>query len=367
MKIFNYVYVFVFCFLSSSALAAEFQGLGFPPDADLYSRVRDISDDGTVVVGIAQNRYWIPSFIWTEQNGMQVFGDPIPGLPPPWENYTISLAYNVSGDGNTVMGTVAFDFSDLNTPVTWSEQSGYTVLPLNHNLLRDLSYNGEYVAAAHHTGLGTEAVRWSAAGGIEVLGSLTLPGYSPTSYAEAISADGSVVVGYGTIISDGRYVPFRWTEAGGMVSLGHLPGETRSYARAVSADGNIVAGESGPKIFRWTQATGMVSLGTLEINNSLYSSSTATDISNDGNTIVGSSYINFGGGITRSYAIVWQATGGIRTLEDILVNDYAIDLQGWQLNYAVGVSADGLTIVGVGKNPSGVDEPWRIKLDPPVN
>ena len=63
-----------------------------------------------------------------------------------------------------------------------------------------------------------------------------LPGNSFASRAYAVSADGSVAVGWSISASGGE--AFRWTSAGGMVGLGDLPGGGFfSEAFAVSADG----------------------------------------------------------------------------------------------------------------------------------
>jgi hypothetical protein len=44
-----------------------------------------------------------------------------------------------------------------------------------------------------------------------------------------------------------------------------------------------------------------------------------------------------------------------------------LDLSGWILTSATGISADGLTIVGVGVNPAGQNEGWRAVLAPQPN
>ncbi len=83
--------------------------------------------------------------------------------------------------------------------------------------------------------------------------------------ADAISGDGSVVVG-GSLINVSGSEAFRWTSAGGAVGLGDLPGgDFYSAATAVSADGSVVGGDStgvsGIEGFLWTQAGGMVGIG----------------------------------------------------------------------------------------------------------
>ena len=45
--------------------------------------------------------------------------------------------------------------------------------------------------------------------------------------------------------------------------------------------------------------------------------------------------------------------------------DLGLDLTGWQLNNATGISADGLTIVGYGPNPNGDTEAWIAVIPEP--
>ena len=60
-----------------------------------------------------------------------------------------------------------------------------------------------------------------------------LPGVNFLSDAQAVSADGSVVVGGSS--SGGTLEAFRWTEGGGMVGLGLLPGGLRAYPKTPAA------------------------------------------------------------------------------------------------------------------------------------
>lgn len=66
---------------------------------------------------------------------------------------------------------------------------------------------------------------------------------TPRSSAQAVSADGSVVVGRGTGASPYDSRAFRWTEAGGMVALVDPAGELlEAQAFDISADGSVIVG-----------------------------------------------------------------------------------------------------------------------------
>jgi len=49
-----------------------------------------------------------------------------------------------------------------------------------------------------------------------------------------------------------------------------------------------------------------------------------------------------------------------------LADDYHLDMTGWVLLSAEGISADGLTIVGTGVNPNGDREAWVAVLPEPA-
>jgi probable HAF family extracellular repeat protein len=194
------------------------------------------------------------------------------------------------------------------------------------------------------------AFRWTQAGGMVGLGDL--PGGVFFSAANGVSADGAVVVGRGS--SSNGNEAFRWTQAGGMVGLGDLPGGGFfSAANGVSADGAVVVGRgnggNGDEAFRWTQAGGMVGLGDLA-GGPFFSD--ATGVSADGSVVVGASDNGRvdrqgpGGSIGGSEAFRWTQAGCEGGLGDLP--------GGAILSAATGVSADGAVVVGWSDNGLGV-------------
>ncbi len=167
----------------------------------------------------------------------------------------------------------------------------------------------------------------------------TLPGHS--SYALAVSADGSVVVtGIGMNVIGGPQYLFKYTDSGNMVDLGALGGKhTYTNANAISADGSTIVGRSyisnirGPYYaFKYTDQGGMVSLGTLGGISSI-----AMAVSADGSTIVGAGYT-----ASASHAFKYTDQGGMVDLGTLGGISSSADV----------VSADGSTIAGSSYVPS---------------
>ncbi len=110
------------------------------------------------------------------------------------------------------------------------------------------------------TASGTHAFLWTAADGMNDLGTLG----GSNSRANAIN-DAGQVVGRSDTASGGQHA-FLWTAAGGMIDLGTLGGQT-SDARDINEAGQVVGradtATGDVHAFLWTAAGGMIDLGTL--------------------------------------------------------------------------------------------------------
>jgi probable HAF family extracellular repeat protein len=201
-------------------------------------------------------------------------------------------------------------------------------------------------------------MRWSASTGMQGLGFVGNNGF--TSSVVGVSADGSVMAGVSQELNS-PYQAMRWSEEDGMVSLGTLSGFTHSFGFAVSGDGRTVAGAayafgSGDRTeaFRWTAAEGMRPL----LDNPPPDGpsgerfvSWANAASHDGSVVVGQmGYQTQNGGLIGAF--VWTQATGAQSLESILTGA-GFDLDGWLLQSAVAISADGQVIAGNARRAVG--------------
>lgn len=269
--------------------ANGFRGLGDLPGGITSSEGEGISHDGSVVVGFGFSEFGEEAFRWTEEEGLVGLGD-LPG------GRFISRAQAVSADGSIVVGFGESDFFVLH-----------------------------------------QAVMWNSADQISVL-----DGTLDRQRAYAISGDGSVILGSGT---SGGFV---WNGDNVIAELGTFPAGTAAYPAASSFDGSVIAGSvispSDRQAFVWSSEGGLRGLGDLG-DGSL--SSSASALSYDGRVIAGS--IESDSGRT---AFVWNESEGMQSLE-VLLQTLGVDLDGWKLAYAIGISGDGKSVLGYGFNPMG--------------
>jgi hypothetical protein len=169
-------------------------------------------------------------------------------------------------------------------------------------------------------------------------------------YPLAVSDDGSAVAGNG---ASGGYVPFRWTQATGFVSLGRPQFVGGAGQPGMSADGTRIASGIGSLDSTYsTQGLWTLGSGWQELMPPIPPDGGSTDgsygsvwgLSGDGQIVVG---LYWRQGFGSAHASKWtQATG-------------VVDLGGQVSNHssrANGVNYDGSVIAGWIETPTG---PWR--------
>lgn len=331
----------------------SFKSLGDFTNGPFQSEAYDVSDDGKSVVGGGNNADNNKAFYWTLLGGMAQI-----------ENSALySHSSAISADGSVAVGWIWNQATNRVDAYRWTESDG--AVPIGdlsggnfESYANDVSADGSVIVGQGHSNLGYEATRWTAATGQVSLGDLD--GGSYHSCAFGISRDGTTIVGRAN--STQGQEAFRWTSADHMVGLGDLDGGIfDSHAEDVLANGDIVVGYGhsalGKEAIRWTQATGMVGLGDLPGG---AHDSWAWGGSVDGAIIVGQGTTDLG-----KESFIWDAVNGMRNLRTVAESHNAIIPTGWQLTHALAMSADGRFIVGVGDNPSGNREAWIIQVPEP--
>ena len=201
---------------------------------------------------------------------------------------------------------------------------------------------------------------------MQALGILA-PGTSYNEYystGAAISADGTVIVGSTTITDNNT--AYLWTEAGGMQGLPFCTLGCEQQGYGVSPDGKkILSGipdqSFGGGTLVWDRETGDVQVFVFPDDASFVAP--ALDASHDGSVLVGFLELE---GDDAKHAWIWRSGDAeARFLEDVLA-EAGLDLDGWQLEAATSISADGHTIAGYGINPSGVREAWVTTIPEPA-
>jgi probable HAF family extracellular repeat protein len=231
------------------------------------SNANGVSSDGSVIVGHSNNG-GSQSFRWTSSTGMLQ----LPKLPSAGDTDSGLAAFDVSNDGSLVVGS-ANNGQGWNQSYIWTESTGITALDkpdgwAPSGLAYGVSGDGSVIAGYGRNGKNeVEAYRWTEDTGMVGLGTLRDgTGRELWSQGRGISDDGSVVVGFGEKRKRGSgSEAFRWSEETGMVGLGYLSGgNDTSYAFAVSGDGSYVGGysstDAGKEAFIWEELNGMQSL-----------------------------------------------------------------------------------------------------------
>ena len=339
------------CVVVAGVLASQSWGMA-PPIIEslgtlpggLDSTAFAMSRDGNWVVGTSGTAVDSGGYRWGAGVGMMPISPPlgVSGVGP----------LGVSANGGAVTGAAFVDGVGVRG-FRWTE-AGMTVLGslggTGGSSGNAISDDGMVVVGRADTSDSQRAFRWTEANGMEDLG--VLPG-TGTSSAMGTNADGSVVAGFSAGFS--QLKAFRWTAAGGMQDLGSLVPGGNAMGMAMSSDGDAIAGNAsspeGNRAFRWTAADGMESIGTA----AGWSYSMGTCISGDGLAVAG-----YGGGefSDGDRAFYWTESLGMVDL-NVYLASVGVDMSGWTLHFAHGLSADGSAITGFGEYQGAV-RAWRV-------
>jgi uncharacterized membrane protein len=247
----------------------------------------------------------------------------------------------LSSDGQRLLVTLA----DSESIALVGADGARTSVPLSYTAR--MSGDGATIVDSVRTTLGAQAlVRWTDSGGVETLGELPVPGSAELG---GVSHDGSAVVGYG--FDGARAVPFRWTAQGGIEDLGALPtGADGARPIAISADGSTIAGftlagSQEVDVFRWTAADQLQVMGPavplsyrLEAGNLL--------LSTDGAILAGAALLN---GVA---SLVRWGTGGTVVASA-------------ELAFVTDMTPDGSVLVGTASDVGFLWRPPVVELTTP--
>jgi probable HAF family extracellular repeat protein len=327
--------------------AWTFQGVGTLPGG-VRSWAMGLSGDGRVVSGASFDATAVPTaFRWTPGSGLIPLGN----LPDMHGGVAIAA----SRDGSVIVGINVFFGQRI--AVLWTPGAGVEAVTGSGATPRALtaaavSADGTVIAgSAAVPDTFPQLYRWTNAGGAVSLG--VLSGSNDARWG--ISADGKVIAGTASD-PDGFDFAFRWTADSGVIPLPSLPDAFETQGSGISANGLVIVGsnhfdDNSRRATLWRRGT-VVSLGTLPG----HFTSVALKTSRTGSVVVGSSSPGCLGCPDASAAI-WYEGRGLVDLRDLLVTGgLSKPLEGWTLVEANAVSDDGLVVSGIGINPDGREE-----------
>lgn len=285
-------------------------------------------------------------YMWTANTGIVQIGSISNGYPASGKTV-------VSNNGNTIASSVtnaATGFNEISiydvVSSTWVNKGGLVPTGWDGSVSSTwgMSPNGStIVGLGWLTASNAHAVKWDETNGMVDLGSIVS---GRSSRANAISADGSVVVGWQDEPT-GTRSGAKWID--GVESfITDSNGNNVGEAGAVSADGNTIIGSANPNPYVWKAATGLTYI--THPNASFSFKGGATGVSGDGKKVIGF-YRAFGAPPMSGEGFIWTETDG-----RVNLNDYAtslgINTNGVIMGLPLAISQDGQKIAGMGMNAS---------------
>ena len=307
---------------------ASFQGLGDLPGGLFNSRASDVSADGRVVVGTSHSVNGSQeAFRWERLPTGSVMiglGSLVSGQP------FASEAHGVNADGSVVVGWTRSPGAHTIEGFRWTAATGIT--GMGGRACSDIAADGtivgikwtEFTCNKITFPVGSEAAVWPGGTGPVGLGFLAMGGALQSGAASVSENAGLIAGGSQWTLPDScdfTSVGVQWS-GGGMSQVGTPVGGISD----VSPDGTALVGLSG--------ASGFVRINGAMM--SLPGNVQPYAVSSGGAVVVG----NF---ISPQVAFVWDASNGTRNLKTVLEVEFGLDLTGWTLQTARGISNDGAT------------------------
>ncbi|MBK8002745.1 MAG: hypothetical protein IPK12_02105 [Gemmatimonadetes bacterium] len=258
--------------------------------------------------------------------------------------------------GISATGVVTALYDDPVQAGFWTDRSEWTSLASAYQKGCDADFGGAWDVSADGRsvvglvwhGCDAEAFRWDAAGRgimtpLERLGA-SFPGSpsAPSNRATVIADDGSRVAGFAQTDQVDRW-PAYWDADGSGTLLTGKPADQPGEVLAISADGRVLAGTWGGEAYYWSEAGGFVNLGLLPGGDPFFDPTYANAVSADGQLIFGTAGNAF---FSVPRAWVWTAAGGLRDLTDVLTAAGLTLPAGTSLTGVVAASNDGTRVLG---------------------
>lgn len=313
-----------------------------------------VSADGSTITGDNSFEY----FLWTDAGGLQLIGGAAPQgnggqATVDWDASTVSGTYIDPGTGLGQMGRYDIATGQWTPLGSIGGQSGSSLgsgWGISGNGLTSVGLGWINAGDAH-------GISWNSTTGLVDLGS-SIPDRS--SRANGCDFDGDVIVGWQDAITGFRQGAI-WRD-GVQEIVTDSSGSPMGEVACASAEGRWVGGLGVSAINReayiYSEATGVIGLGHLAPLNS----GGTSGVSADGNTVVG--FDRPFGPALFGQGFIWRPGNGMVDI-NVVANSLGIDTQGTTMSLPLAISPDGRTIVGAGLQNGFNTVGWRLRLPEP--
>jgi probable HAF family extracellular repeat protein len=301
------------------------------PVGPIDTSALSMSADGSVIVGT--HIFGLYAYRWTREGGTEILGGNGGNTKVSRDGTTITGNALVDGHNEAAIWLGGRDWQ----PLGGFADSGCPDFSNSYGINED----GSVIVGLGWDGCQARAFRWDENAGMADLGSFIV---GRSSRANAVNADGSVIVGWDDA-EDGSRRGARWVN--GVESLLAAPGGAfLGGAEAVTPDGRVVVGGNAGGLqynqaYRWTEEHGGELIGMLP-NDDPLAGAYAFAVSDDGRIVGGAS------GAEGREAFLWTRTTGMFKFQDYLADLGAEGLDGWILDTILAISSDGTRIAGWG-------------------